>query len=174
MEFRKRFRADISDSYIQSKFSRKKPKKEKPEVNDGPEFKTVQYIPSDMLPAPKLQTREPRTYDTKTKGVKLTREQVFMIEKANMKKRLEKRIDCGRGARMLEIGFKPKKQDKPLDVEDSQLVKTIQAKRKNYSREYLDTFRQRAADLMKGSTSLETAHSNPKLDVKPGADEIVL
>lgn len=173
MESRKRFRADISDSYIQSKFSRKKFKTVRFEVNDGPEFKTVQYIPSDMLPAPKLQAREPRTYDAKTKGAKLTREQVFMIEKVNMKKKLEKRVDCGRGARML-VGIKPKEQDKPLDVDDSELVKTIQAKRKNYSREYLDTFRQRAADLMKGNTSQETAHRNPKLDVKPGADEIVL
>lgn len=182
MESRKKFRPEITDKYIRSKFAKVKLDKKKPDSRDGslvnlieaPKINSHQHY----VPTIKDKTREQRSYVTVKKEVQLRPEQVLKIERENVLKKLKFGFRSHRGAEIWKKSTETDDSSRTLDVDDDTFLKTIQEKKKNYGKEFLQTFRHRVDQINTGSKkrkrSPEVAQRIPKLDIKPGATEIVL
>lgn len=195
MESRRRFKAEISNKYVQKMFSRKTKilKQANPTtVEPGPS--TVTSIPTEMLPQRKPLPRSedyynPQRWIKPEKAPTLSREEVFKIEKDTIKGKLPLQHGWSRAARSLSTAMEPPKKshirnlpdddydaDEHLGNQGNRSDAIIE--RKNMSKEFLESFFERARSVSKKrkKTSVQVVRKIPKLatGIEPGADELVL
>lgn len=195
MEPRKRFRAEISDKPILATLTKRRSSNENKQATEIDDKRnTIPHIPSQMLAKNKLQTpklkeySKPENWIMPKKGVKRSREQVFKEEKDNIMKGLNHQQSYSRAHNCLNSAYNPIKRT-ILDVEDLEdelqftphpSKKLGPVERKNYSKEFLRTFFDRANSIAQTESK---KRKHPKAIIKrgkfasglePGAQEIVL
>lgn len=193
MESRRKFKAEISNKYVQEMFARKPNMSKQATVEPGPSKKTVTSIPSEMLPKPKVLPRSeeynnPELWVKPEKAPTLSREQVLRLEKDAIKGRLPSQQGWSRAARSLSTAIEPSKKahirNLTDDDDDDDCLRNQRnrskaiVERKNMSREFLESFFEKARSESKKrkETSVHVVKKIPKLasGVEPGADELVL
>lgn len=167
MESRKRFKADISDKYIQAMFDKSRRKrKQRTIVNSDPKVPTtsvIQSIPSEMLVQSKIPPRKrdiakPENWIVSHEN-KPSRSEVFKAEKCNINIMVKNQQGWRLSAKKLESALS-KSQSNPTcrpfvpDEENGDdfsgpsshpSKNSAQIVRKNHSREFLQSFFKRAS-----------------------------
>lgn len=208
MNSRKRFKADISTQYAQDIVKRRLPNfkfKQVPREDEDkdiadpqqPVISTIRYLPPEMLPQkkPKERNREydkPEHWVVPEKPPKPSRDEVFKVERDNIAKRIKQQRCWSRAANQLDKAMTELQPSEAQDRDEvidrvvldcgPQNLTNVSKKRKNYSREFLQTFFNKARTLSAeseiGKRNVKTVNVKkiPKLasGIKPGADEIVL
>lgn len=193
MSSRKRFKADINETSMKALFARKYQKcKQIDIIEREPVVKSVQAIPSELLPGAK-ETRQrdraaymkPENWIDDSKKPKLTKKEVLERERININKTLDECQSWSRAARSLSCAIKPVQKAVSLCIEDVEdrdgrtKIGNTQV-RKNMSREFLETFFKEAESISKQRRPKKRPRTPTKIipklaaGLKPGTDQIIL
>lgn len=161
MDHRRRFKADISNSYIHGMFARKKPIRKQAigAIKENSSLakldKTVLSIPQELLPqSRKLTIQRDREIVKPSHWIapsakesslpeRASKEVVFQTERESIGKRLESEQSWSRAAKSLSTAINPKTKEcdnSDVEVDDEKSLKKAKEERKNRSRQFLQAF----------------------------------
>lgn len=194
MEQKRRFKADISNTYIQGVFSRKKPiqksrSKDKSALQNID--KTVFNLPTNLLPATKKWDKQPKDREYKKpdhwkinpyEDGKAPKDEVLKAEWHSIEKRIKGEHGWSRAVRSLSTVRNLNNSDNVDDSDYQQVYAKAYRDAKNRPREFLRTFMDNVDTKTELGGDEDEKQSNkctarvPKIanGVEPGTDEIIL